>query len=103
MGKIYVNQSKLRLQLNTGVDIASDDMLEIQYTKPGSTTVESFPALELEGTPGAIYYDFAIGDLDVAGTWTFWAFITFGQESDSLSAPGEPVRIKVFEVGGTCI
>jgi len=99
MGKIYVNQSKLRLQLNTGVDIASGDELEIKYMKPDSSTVEAFPAQEVEGTEGAIYYDFQIGDLDTAGTWTFWAFITFGEESDALSAPGEPVHIKVFEEG----
>jgi len=96
MGKIYVGQSKLRLQLNTGVTIESGDVLWIKYCKPGSSSVEVFVAEEL-GTPaGAIYYDFDIGDLDTAGIWKFWAYIIF---NDGREAPGESISIRIYNEG----
>ena len=99
MGKIYVNQSKLRLQLNTGVDIVQGDVLEIRYRKPNSAIIYSFTATELSTTKGAIYYDFKAGDLNVAGVWTFWAFITFAGDSDGGFAPGEPINIRIYNEG----
>lgn len=96
MGKIYLNQSKLRLQLNTGVTIESGDVLYIKYKKPGSTTTNTFTAEELGTTNGAIYYDFQAGELDTIGLWTFWAYIVF---DDGGVAAGEAVKLRVFNEG----
>lgn len=96
MGKIFVNQSKLRLQLNTEVSLQSGDVPTIRYCKPDSTTIEEFDAQILNAVDGSIYYDFADGELDTAGIWTFWAYVVF---DDARSAPGEVVKIQVYEEG----
>jgi len=96
MGKIYVNQTALRLQLYVGTDVDTALSLKIKYTKPDSETIYEFIALEPTDAVKSIYYDFQEGDLNVAGQWIFWAYVTF---SDGRSAPGEPVKIRVWEEG----
>jgi hypothetical protein len=96
MGKIYVNQDKLRLQLNTGVDLTGAQALKIRYQKPGSTAVNEFVATALPSLLGALYYDFKSGDLNKSGDWTFWPWVTF---ADGRSAPGQPIKIKVWDEG----
>jgi hypothetical protein len=96
MGKVYVNQSELRLQLNTGVSLAGALSVLIKYLKPDETTEREFTAQVLSSSAGTIYYDFNAGELDTAGIWTFWSYVTF---ADSREAPGEPVRLKVWTEG----
>ena len=100
MGKIYVNQTKLRLQLNTGVSIESGDAPYIKYKKPDSDTVLTLVAEILDPDDGSIYYDFkdesTSETLDTVGVWMFWSYIVF---NDGLVAPGEPVSIRVYEEG----
>jgi len=96
MGKIYLNQSSLRLKLVTGVDITGASVTQIKYKKPDGETTGTFTATVEDAGAGSIYYDFADDELDQAGNWLFWAFITF---SDGRSAPGEPVRVTVYEEG----
>lgn len=96
MGKIFVNQSKLRLQLNLGIALESGDVPTIRYRKPNSTTTEEFAAEILNAAEGSIYYDFLDGELDVAGVWKFWAYVVF---DDGRVAPGEIVSVKVYTEG----
>lgn len=96
MGKIYVNQSKLRLQLNTRVDLTEAKSVQIKYIKPGNPAAKKFTAIVLNAKTGSIYYDFKKNELDIDGTWIFWAFVTF---NDDTTAPGEAVKIKVYKEG----
>jgi hypothetical protein len=68
---------------------------KIKYQKPNSTAVYEYDA-HIATTVGAIYYDFKVGDLNVAGDWTFWAYVIF--TSDRV-APGTPIKIKVWAEG----
>ena len=95
MSKIFINQSKLRLQLTTGVDITGATSLLIKYKDPDGTE-GSFTATSSDDDNGVIYYDFTDGELDTRGVWTFWAYITF---SDGRVAPGEVSTIKVYNEG----
>jgi len=96
MGKVYVNQSELRLQLDTYVSLVGATSLKIKYLKPGSTVEHEVTAQVLSSSAGTIYYDFTAGQLDTAGIWTFWAYVTFAGGGE---APGEPVKIRIWEEG----
>lgn len=86
MSKIFVGQSNLRIQVTTGVDITGALSLKIKYRKPNNIEAE-WTATEHTASTGIIYYDLtATTDLDVAGVWTFWAYIMF---SDGSVAPGD--------------
>ncbi len=93
MGKIYVNQSSLKIILNTGVDLTTATTLQMGYKKPDDTV--GYWTAQIQGTEG-IYYNFVNDELNLVGTWAFWAYITF---SDLRKAPSEPVNIKVYEQG----
>jgi len=96
MSKIYVGQYSLQIRLTTGVDITSASALLVKYKKPDGTE-GSWTATEYDATTGVIYYDFTkASELDQAGTWTFWAHVTF---SDDRVAMGEPVTEKIYSEG----
>lgn len=96
MSKIFVGQSSLRIQLTTSVDITSANSLKIKYKKPDNTEGE-WTATEHTASTGIIYYDLTLAtDLDVAGTWTFWAYVEF---SDGRVAPGESFKQVISEEG----
>jgi hypothetical protein len=96
MGKIYVNQSELRLQLNTTIDLTQAALIKIKYIKPGSTVVNEVVAGVFDVAKGIIIYDFHNGELDTVGNWTFWADVTF---SDGRNAPSEPVKLRIWVEG----
>jgi hypothetical protein len=95
MGKIYLNQDSLRIQLTTGVDITGATTTKIKYKKPSEATGDWDATVEDVGA-GSIYYDLTGTELDEVGTWTFWAYVTF---ADTRSAPGEPVKVTVYTEG----
>lgn len=95
MGKIYLNQSSLRIILTTGVNISGASVRQIKYKKPSGTT-GNWTATELDSGAGSIYYDLTGTELDELGTWTLWAYVMF---SDGRSAPGEPVSVIVHTEG----
>jgi hypothetical protein len=96
MGKIYLNQDSLRIELTTDVDITGATLLEIRYKKPVSGDTGEWTAIVGDPGAGMIYYDLTGTELDEVGTWTFWAYVTF---SDNRSAPGEPVKVTVYTEG----
>jgi hypothetical protein len=94
MGKIYKDQTALKLRLNTGIDLTTGvSTIEIKYIKPGDP-VDTWTAGE-EDTYYAVYSATA-GEIDTKGDWKFWAYITF---TDSTVAPGEPVIVRVYDEG----
>lgn len=96
MGKIYKNQTELTIRLDTGVDLSAAATSKIKYKKPSGATGE-WTATVYDVTNGIIQKILSLTtDLDQAGAWTFWAYITF---TDGYSAPGEPSILDVFEEG----
>ncbi len=96
MAKIYQNQTSLRIQATVGVDITGGTAV-IRAQAPGSTYVE-WPGTTSSSTGGIFYYDLtSVGnELDTAGDWTFWGFVTF---SDGRTAPGLAEVVNVSTEG----
>lgn len=93
-GKIYLDQSNLKITAETGVTVTGAIAQVIKFIKPDNSTGEWDATIS--GTED-IFYEFSEpSELDQSGDWTFWAFVTF---SDGRKAPGEPVTIRVYEEG----
>ena len=95
MNKIYVNQSALRIQLDTSQDVSDATVTQIKYIKPDGST-GSWNASASSSDDSLIYYDLTGTELDTAGRWTIWAYVTF---SDLRSAAGEPYIMRVYAEG----
>jgi len=96
LSKVYKYQSALRIELTTGVDITGATVKRIKYKKPGGTE-GYWDASVSDAITGVIYYDIQLDtEIDEAGEWTFWAYITF---SDERSAPGEAMKHTFFTEG----
>jgi hypothetical protein len=95
MGRIYKNQSKLRIRLTCAEDI-TDCTAKIKYVKPSGATGTWDAEIE-DAEEGIIYYDVSSDEvLDEVGAWTVWAHITY---DDSKVAIGEPAQIAVYDEG----
>ena len=95
MGKIYIGQTALRIQLTTNIDISSAETY-IKYQKPDGTK-DQWDALILDPDRGIIYHDVSLPtELDQEGDWIFWAYVVF---SNGKVAAGEPVTIYVYPEG----
>lgn len=96
MKHIYMNQTALRLSLDTGIDLQEGDSGEIRYRKPDGST-GFFPAFINEYKEGVIFHDFTDSEeLDQWGWWRFWAYVTF---SDGRTASGKSVNVFVYQEG----
>lgn len=95
MGKIYVGQTALRIQLTANIDISSATT-NIKYQKPDGT-VGQWDASILDKDRGSIFYDVVDSTiLDQEGEWIVWAYVTF---SNGKVAPGEPVILNIYSEG----
>lgn len=95
-GKIYVNQSSLRLTLDTSVVLTGATTLQIKYKKPDAEETIGFWAATIDTDVNKLFYEFTSNELDISGLWAFWAYVVF---ADGRNAPGEPVNVKVYEQG----
>lgn len=96
MSKIFVNQTKLTIQIDVMEDISDVATAKIRYIKPDRTRGE-FTATIPPDTTGIIQYAVSSPtDLDQAGPWKFWAFLTYG---DAKTIEGESVTIDVHPSG----
>lgn len=95
MGKVYLNQTKLRLEVDTETDCTGATEVLIKYKKPSGTT-GSFAAA-LAADKRTLVYEFSSeSKFDEAKKWILWAHVVF---ADGRSAPGEPVDVVVYEEG----
>ena len=96
MGKIYVGQTRLRITLETKADLTDADVFEIKYIKPDAT--EGSWTATCDDLPGGEIYTTT---LDVAGTWRFWAYITWSGSSaaEDEVVPGETFELRVYNEG----
>jgi hypothetical protein len=95
VGKIYKDQSALKIDLETGIDLTSGvTVVYIKYQKPGSETI-----LQWTGTIEDTTHITKIlsgGEVDTVGDWTVWAYVEF---TDGSEAPGEPSIFSVYTEG----
>jgi len=92
---LFKTQSSLTLKIFTYIELTGADTCLLKYRKP-SGDAGSFALTIEDETEGILRYNVKIGDLDEDGWWCVWAHITF---IDGRSAPGEPVKIFIYEEG----
>jgi hypothetical protein len=95
MGRIYAGQSALRIILKTFIDLEGIVSAVIKYRKPDGSAGE-FGAGVGDSGKGVIFHECIEGELDLAGWWVFWAFITF---ADGRTAAGEAAKVFVWTEG----
>jgi hypothetical protein len=96
MARIYAGQSALRITLKTFTDLEGIISAVIKYRKPDGVYGE-FSAGVADSARGVIFHECLEGEIDLAGWWAFWAFITF---ADGRTAAGETAKIFVWTEGG---
>jgi hypothetical protein len=95
MNRIFKGQSALRISLKTFIDLEGILAAVIRYCKPDGSLGE-FAAGVADPVKGVIFHECIEGDLNVAGWWVFWAFITF---ADGRTASGEAAKVYVYNEG----
>jgi hypothetical protein len=95
MGRIFRGQSALRLTARTFTDLEGVVSAVIKYRKPDGSAGE-FAAGVGDEARGVIFHECIEGELDMAGWWRLWAFITF---ADGRTAAGEAAKVFVWEEG----
>jgi hypothetical protein len=96
MGKVFKGQSALRITVKTFIDLEGIISAVIKYRKPDGVCGE-FAAGVGDSGKGVIFHECIEGELDMAGWWVFWAFITF---ADGRAAAGEAVKLYIWHEGG---
>lgn len=95
MGKIYKGQTKLIIKVDLKANITDATVL-LKYKKPDGNTGQ-FNTTILDTDNGIVQYQIASPtELDQAGRWNMWAYVTYG---DSRVAAGEPFDFKVYNEG----
>jgi hypothetical protein len=95
MRRIYKGQSALRIMVKTYTELEGIEGAVIRYRKPGGSLGE-FAAGVGDTAKGVIFHECIEGEIDKAGWWSFWAFITFG---DGRTAAGETAKVFVWQEG----
>jgi hypothetical protein len=95
MNRIYRGQSALRITLKTFTNLEGYESAVIKFRKPDGSC-GSFAAGVGDEERGVIFHECIEGELDKAGWWTFWAYITFG---DERTAAGEAAKVFVWQEG----
>ena len=104
MGRVFAEQTHLRIQLTAGVNVAGALSTQIFYKKP-SGTIGSVVASVSDENTGILYYDLVADSsggtdfLDEVGTWKFWTFVEF---SDGRTARGETYTKQVYDKDDEC-
>ena len=96
MNRVYKVQSALRITLKTFTDLEGIIAAVIKYRKPDGVTGE-FAAGVADAVKGLIFHECIEGEIDRAGWWVFWAFITF---ADGRTAAGEAAKVFIWHEGG---
>jgi hypothetical protein len=96
MSRIYAGQSALRITVKTFTDLEGIVSAVIKYRKPDGSAGE-FNAGVGDVAKGIIFHECIEGEIDMAGWWVLWAFITFG---DGRTAAGEAAKVFIWAEGG---
>lgn len=94
---IHKSQTKLKLDVETGIDVSTATTVQIKYKKPSAATVYTLSATKDPADASKIYYNLSSDILTESGLWTFWSYVTF---SDSTVAAGAPFQKYISKEGG---
>jgi hypothetical protein len=94
VNRVYAGQSALRITVRTFTDLEGAEAA-IRYRRPDGVTGE-FAAGVVDTAKGVIFHEVIEGEIDMAGWWSFWAFITF---ADGRTAAGEAAKVFVWNEG----
>jgi hypothetical protein len=95
MSRIFAGQSALRIAVRTFTELEGIVSAAIRWRKPDGSAGE-FAAGVRDADKGIIVHECLEGEIDLAGWWTFWAFITF---ADGRTAAGETAKVFVWSEG----
>jgi hypothetical protein len=95
LNRVYKGQSALRITVRTFTDLEGIEGAVIKYRKPDGSA-GSFEAGLADAEKGIIFHECIEGEIDRAGWWALWAFITF---ADGRTAAGETAKLFVWEEG----
>jgi hypothetical protein len=95
MARIYAGQSALRITVKTFTDLGDIASAVIRCRKPDGSAGE-FAAGVGDAAKGVVFHECIEGEIDMAGWWTFWAFVTF---TDGRTAAGEAAKVFVWKEG----
>jgi hypothetical protein len=95
MSRIYKGQSALRITVKTFTDLEGIISAVIKYRKPDGSA-GNFGAGVGDIGKGVIFHECIEGEIDLAGWWVFWVFITF---TDGRTAAGEAVKVFIRHEG----
>jgi hypothetical protein len=95
MSQVFVGQTDLTLRCTVNRPISGATVTRIAYRNPKG--VEGFFNATVENaTTGVLVYPAVNNELNVAGTWTFWAEITL---VSGLIAIGTPFNYRISNKG----
>lgn len=104
LGKIYVNQTAVKLIISTGVDFSTNEIssakIKLINTSLSNTTLKEWSATLLNppGADGKLYVDFDdTKNFDTAGLWKIWVEVIFSNNKKAFS---KPFIYKVDNEGG---
>ena len=95
MGRVFAEQSALRIMVKTFCDLEGIISAVIKYRKPNGSMGE-FSAAVGDAAKGVIFHECIEGEIDLSGWWVFWAYITF---ADGRTAAGQAARVYVWKEG----
>ena len=96
MKRIYKNETKLRLLVDTKCDLSGFEEVTLYLRKPDKTVV-SFAAVVKDSEKGIIFYDVqSENDFDQSGWWSIWPEVRF---DDDRTTCGRAVQFFVYEAG----
>jgi len=85
-------QAQLQTPEGRVIDVSESTVRTFRFQKPDGVLIEREASLLTDGRDGILTYDFAEGDLDLAGTWRFQLVVGFGGDVKS----GEIKKFKVY-------
>jgi hypothetical protein len=101
MGKIFINQDVLKIELTYDSLPSAVEHAWIKYRSPGSDEDKTFPTEATHNIASSSFsIVFAVGetlsDYGVSGTWKFWLWLEL---TDGRVIPGEVISEKIYEEG----
>ena len=95
MSQVFIGQTDLLIRMFVNRNISGATVTRIAYRNPKG--VEGFFNATVENaTTGVLVYPAVSNELNVAGTWVFWADITL---VSGLRAIGTPFSYRIFNQG----
>jgi hypothetical protein len=95
MSRVYAGQSALLIPVQPFGDWVGVSSAVIKYRKPGGVCGE-FSAGVGDEAKGVIFHECIEEEIDMAGWWVVWAFITFAV---GRTAAGEAEKVYIWHEG----